>query len=82
MRVTRREFVLRASALGGAATVAPLLSALAAGPNPATPLHVIIVGAGLAGLCAAYELERRGHRVTMLEADAKHVPIGPGPAGE
>ena len=37
------------------------------------PLHVVIVGAGLAGLCAGYELEKRGHRVTMLEADAKHI---------
>jgi monoamine oxidase len=33
----------------------------------------VIVGAGLAGLCAAYELEKRGHRITLLEADAKHV---------
>jgi len=71
-RLPRREFLLRVSALGGVAA-APLFSAFAAVPNPPTPLHVIIVGAGLAGLCSAYELERRGHRVTMLEADAKHV---------
>jgi monoamine oxidase len=33
----------------------------------------VVVGAGLAGLCAAYELERRGHRVTIVEADPHHI---------
>jgi monoamine oxidase len=73
MHMTRREFVARLSAFTGAVAAGPLFSALAAVPNPASPLHVIIVGAGLSGLCSAYELERRGHRVTILEADAKHV---------
>jgi monoamine oxidase len=29
---------------------------------------VIIAGAGIGGLCCAYELMRRGHEVTVLEA--------------
>ncbi len=33
----------------------------------------MIVGAGLAGLCAAYELERRGHTCVLLEADTRHI---------
>jgi monoamine oxidase len=33
----------------------------------------VIVGGGLAGLCAALELERRGHDCTILEAETKHV---------
>ena len=30
--------------------------------------RVIVIGAGLAGLCAAYKLDARGHDVTVLEA--------------
>jgi monoamine oxidase len=69
----RREFLRRLSALSGAAASSVALRALADTPNPSAPLHVIIAGAGLAGLVAAYELERRGHRVTILEADPRHI---------
>ncbi|MBF2097364.1 MAG: FAD-dependent oxidoreductase [Gloeomargaritaceae cyanobacterium C42_A2020_066] len=31
------------------------------------PLHVVVVGAGLAGLACAYELSQRGIQVTLLE---------------
>lgn len=37
------------------------------------PPHVVIIGAGLSGLCAAYELQRRGWTYTVLEAEAAHV---------
>src|SRR5207245_2826992 len=48
------------------------LAELAAVAAPA-PVHVVIAGAGLAGLCAALELERRGHTCTILEAETRHV---------
>lgn len=32
------------------------------------PLHVVVLGAGLAGLAASYDLARQGYRVTLLEA--------------
>ncbi len=36
--------------------------------KPAPPLHVIVIGAGFAGLAAAYELQSVGYKVTVLEA--------------
>jgi monoamine oxidase len=70
--MSRREFIRGLAALAGLAAVSPL-RLLAQTPNPPKPLDVVIIGAGLAGLVSAYELEKRGHRVTILEADARHV---------
>ena len=33
-------------------------------------MHVVVLGAGLAGLATAYELIKAGHRVTVLERDS------------
>jgi oxygen-dependent protoporphyrinogen oxidase len=41
-------------------------------PGPAK--HVVVVGAGIAGLTAAYDLKKAGFRVTVLEA--KDIPGG------
>jgi monoamine oxidase len=73
--LTRRDFLRRlglAAGTGAAAGVG-LLDDLRAIAQPARPVHVVILGAGLAGLCAALELERRGHRATILEAETGHV---------
>jgi monoamine oxidase len=70
--LTRRHFLRRLGlATGATLGLAPLreLSAVAA----AKPLHVVIAGAGLAGLAAALELERRGHTCTILEAETRHI---------
>ena len=38
-------------------------------PHSATPDHVVVVGAGLAGLSAAMHLAGAGRRVTVLEVE-------------
>ena len=71
---SRREF-LRMLALASSAplTAAPLLAQVDEVAKTGKRLKVIIAGAGLAGLCAAYELEKRGHGCVILEADGSHV---------
>jgi monoamine oxidase len=49
----------------------PPISELPPPPPAAHPLQVIVVGAGLAGLAAAYELVAWGHDVTVLEAQTR-----------
>jgi len=40
-------------------------------------VHVVVVGAGVAGLGASLALARRGHAVTLLERDAHGPPADP-----
>jgi monoamine oxidase len=40
-------------------------------PDHGRGRHVVVLGAGIAGLTAAYELSRAGYRVTVLEAKAR-----------
>jgi monoamine oxidase len=45
---------------------------IAKAPAPVAPAKVVVVGAGISGLCVAYELEKHGHRVVILEAERAH----------
>jgi len=62
--MNRRSFIARSSlALAGAAlTRFPIVTASVA------PKKIIIIGAGMAGLSAGYELTQFGHDVTIFEA--------------
>ena len=70
--VTRRT-VLGAGALGAAAlaTTRLLESPAAAAPAPSGSPRIVVVGAGLAGLCAAYDLRKAGYRATVVEASTR-----------
>src|SRR5262249_61834032 len=70
---TRRQFLRRLGIATGATLGLAPLHDLRAIAQPARSVNVVILGAGLAGLCAALELERRGHTCTILEAETTHV---------
>ncbi|KAJ7062685.1 FAD/NAD-binding domain-containing protein [Mycena amicta] len=46
--------------------------------TPNLPLDIIIVGAGIGGLAAAYTLGRAGHKITVLERAAEISDVGAG----
>lgn len=77
--ISRREFLSNTSILAGASY--PVMMALGllneapahpfSLPGKAKSEHIIILGAGLAGMAAAYELRKLGYQCTILEARSR-----------
>jgi len=86
MSLTRRQFLMRAGQAGGYGATYVLMQSLGLLPTPEVvggePLRlvngrgtrVVILGGGIAGLVAAYELGKAGWKCTLLEA--RHRPGG------
>src|SRR5258706_12730363 len=80
MVVSRRRFITQIAAMSGMGAAFLSMQALGlasigfAEPAPNLPAkigngtHVVILGAGIAGLVIAYRLERAGFSVTLLES--------------
>src|SRR5205809_6303920 len=81
--MTRRRFLELVSHAGGAAAAYSAMGAMGLIPTPAkaradqiwkspqgnaSGRRVLILGAGIAGLCAAYELGKAGYKCQVLEA--------------
>ncbi len=80
--IKRREFIKNTVIAGiGTSLVSPSLAstslsstslAATVGLRPLKSKKVIVAGAGISGLCCAYELMKKGHEVAVLEASGRH----------
>src|SRR2546426_10327342 len=73
--MNRREFLGQAALAAASLSACSSLNARTTPDSPVararTPKKVIVIGAGLAGLSAGYELTQAGHDVAGLEARAR-----------
>ena len=70
--VTRRDALkVLGTVLAGTTLTAPALQAEDDRTLTRNPKLVLLAGAGISGLCCGYELMKRGHDVTVLEASGR-----------
>ena len=64
VKLSRRSFLKKSSATASLLTVFPY-SALSTTLNRSDDNRILVIGAGLAGLSCAYELDRAGYNVMI-----------------
>jgi monoamine oxidase len=69
-KIKRRKFIKDALIAGAGAVVVPQI--LSAKETMPVAKRVIVAGAGITGLCCAYELMKAGHEVVVLEASGRY----------
>jgi monoamine oxidase len=70
---SRRDFLKNTALAGIGTSIAPAALATTNNINSSSrKKKVIVAGGGIAGLCTGYELMKRGHDVTVLEASGRH----------
>ena len=70
-KIDRRRFLKSTLALGAAAWGGPFAAGASSSVAGAGSPQVLVLGAGLAGLAAAYELDKAGFDVKVLEARSR-----------
>ena len=69
-KISRRSFLKRTSAFTSLASIAPFsISSILS--DASDDKRIIVIGAGLAGLSCAYELDRAGYNVILIEAQTR-----------
>lgn len=69
---SRRAFIKNSTLAGIGTTINIQENPFNSSPVFKKTKKVIVAGAGIAGLCTGYELMKRGHDVTVIEASGRH----------